>query len=100
AVHPRLELLADAERSGLEGAEVRVRRAALLRIAHLEQRADRGQLAGVTHLPAGLGVEGRAVEHHLALLARLERLDGGAVPEQRDHPAARLEPLIALEQGA
>ena len=79
---------------------MRVRTAALLRVRDHEQRAHRGQLARVPDLAAGLGVEGRAIEHHLARFAGLERLDRRAVLQQRHHPAARLQALIALKQRA
>ena len=51
--------------------EVRVRRAALVRVLDRETRAPLGaaQLAAVADLAARLGVERRAIEHHLAALA-------------------------------
>ena len=49
-----------------------------------ELRADVAELAGVADLAAGLGIERRAVEHHLAFVAGVERLHRRAVLEQRD----------------
>ena len=48
---------------------------------------DVAELARVAHLAAGFRIERSAVEEHLAVFTRLELVNGGAVPEQRDDHA-------------
>ena len=44
------------------------------------------ELTAVAHLPAGLGVEGGAVQHHVALARKL--LDPAAVQVEQGHDVA------------
>src|SRR5882762_376771 len=87
AVHVSLERVADTNAALLEATRVRVRGAALLSVLHHEAHTGTGELARIPHLTARLGVERRAVEHDLALLARAERVDLRALLQQRDHTA-------------
>ena len=74
-VDARLDLVADLQRAGLQRALVAVDVGLdLLRVGHLEGAAGADQLAAVADLAAGLGVERRAVEHHRAGIAALQRL--------------------------
>src|SRR4029077_1763198 len=94
------ERVADANASLLEAPYVRVRGAALLRVLDNEAHPGAAELARIAPLAAGLGVERRAIEHHLALLTRGERLDGGVLLEQRHHSPRAAESLVAQELGA
>ena len=100
AVHLRRERVADANAALREASEVRVRGAALLRILHDEAHPGSGELPRISHLTARLGIEGRAIEHHLALLARAERIDLRAPLQERHHAPGAGESLVALEQRA
>ncbi len=88
-VHLGLERVAEADRSLHQLADMRVRRAALLRVAHDEAHVTAAQLARIAHLAAGLGVERGAIEHHLALVAGLQCFDLPALLQQREHAPAR-----------
>ncbi len=69
-VHPRLQLVANFQRTGLERAMVAEDLGLdLLRIGDLESTAGGYQFAFVAYLAAGLGVEGRGIQHHDGLLA-------------------------------
>src|SRR4029077_9740949 len=100
AIDLRLEAVAHANAPLEEPADVRVSRTAPLGIGHEEAQPARGQLAGIADLTAGLRVEGSAVEHYLARIARFERLDRGTLLQQRDHVARSAQPLVAVEQCA
>ena len=56
-----------------------------------------GDSAGVSHLSAGFGIEGAAVEEHFALLPGLERIDRLAVSQQGDDLAGRFLELVPEE---
>jgi hypothetical protein len=57
--------------SGDKRADVRMSDAALLSVTDDEARIFSCKFPGVAHLAARLGVEGRAVEHHFAFIARI-----------------------------
>ena len=69
------------------------RRASACRSTTKRAAAAPQQLAGIADLAARLGVERRAIEHHLALLAVAQLLDAAAPSlEQRDAPAPGIQP--------
>ena len=57
------------------------------------------QFAAIAHLPAGLGVERRAVEHHHRGIAGLDAGDLRAFFIQRKHAPAEVERIVALKFG-
>src|SRR6185437_11167090 len=81
-------------------SHVRVRRTTLDRVPHEETRSRARQRTGVPDLPARFGIEGRAIEYHLALLSVAQLIHRAVALEQRDHPALRLQSLVALESRA
>src|SRR5690348_2663068 len=76
---------------------MRVRRPTLDGVLHQEAQTWTRERAGISHLTAGLGIEGRAIEDHLAFLPAMQLIDGAASLEQGDHSALRFETLVALE---
>jgi hypothetical protein len=83
----RLDFIADSKLAGLEHADVRERRADLLRVAHREAcgaslRRASAEDAGIADLTAAFRVERRMVEHHLPFLAGCSAIDHGAVENQ------------------
>ncbi|MBP1773967.1 MAG: hypothetical protein H6P99_3130 [Holophagaceae bacterium] len=67
-------------------------------VQHFRVAALETQLARVTHLAAGLGVEGRAVQQHVAFAAEL--LDALVLRiEERHHVSLALEVVVAREAG-
>ncbi len=78
---------------------VQVRAAGLGGVAHVEAHAGTLQVAAVTDLAAGLGVERGLVEDDDALLAFVQLLDGLAVLEQGDDLAGTRNALVAEEAG-
>ena len=70
----------------------------LERIGNGEAGIAAFQQARVAHLAAGLGVEGRGVEHHHRVLAGRDRIDPRAVHiQRRDLGAGELQMVVALE---
>src|ERR1700739_4264369 len=74
--------------------------ATLLGVLHDEAHALSAQLARISHLAARLGIEGRAIEHHLAPLTGAERVDLGTLLQQRQHAPRAGEPLVAEKLAA
>ena len=97
AIHDGGDGVALAESASLDLADVQVRVAELARVGDAECRRAVRERADVADLAAGLGVEGRAVEHDLRVVALGGRVDFGAVLQDREHPALALELFIAAE---
>ncbi|MNF43853.1 hypothetical protein D3C84_249540 [compost metagenome] len=104
AAHRGIDLgfhgLADAQAACADHAVVQVGATGLGGIAHVEAHATGiAQVAAVTDLAAGFGVERGAVEDHHALLAFLQLLDRRAGLEQGDDLALAEGVFVAGEQG-
>ncbi len=93
------ELVTEADLALFQPTDVRVGGAALLSVGHYESRADIAELAGVTHLATGLGIERRAIEEHFALVSRRERLYRDTTLEQRHDLADVGDAFVSQELG-
>ncbi len=84
----RLDAGTYPQAAAVDNAMVQESAAGLAGVAHIETQAFAGQVAAVTGLAAGLGVERRLIEHHHTLFTRIQLLDAHAFAEQRNDLAA------------
>src|SRR5688572_6548936 len=99
AVHGRGHRLALAKAAGFDLADVQVGIAELAGVADLEsRRGPARERPDVADLPAGFGVERRAVEDDLYLVARSGGIDLGAALQDGEHLALALEVVVAAER--
>src|SRR5690606_16856460 len=94
-----LDAGADAQAAPGDHAVVQEGTAGLGGVAHVEAHAGALEVAAVTDLATRLGVERGLVQHHHALLALGEAVDGGAGLEQGDDLAAAAGALVTEEDG-
>src|SRR5579863_846870 len=99
-IHLCTDDIANANSAFRHPSQVRVRCAAFDGVLHEETRSWTRQGTSVPHLPACLGIERRAIEHDLALLAAAQLIHRAAALEQRGHAALRFQPFIAFESRA
>src|SRR5690606_18630473 len=101
AVDPGIDGIADGDLAGDELAVVAVDVGLDLQgIVHPEERkagAALGDLAAIADLAAGLGIEGRLVEHHDAALADAEALDRRSLAIQRRDARLRVQFLVTAK---
>ncbi len=88
---------ADARAALDHDAVVQECAASLGGIAHIETHACAFEVAAVTDLATGFGVERRLIQHHHALLAFAQAIDSAAGLEQRNDLAAAAGALVAEE---
>ena len=97
-IHPRFQPVAQLQGAGGDAAEMEIHAATLTAgIGYLEAGIRRTQLPAVSHLPAGLAIEGGGIQHHRSLFPLLQGVHRVAVPVQRHHAGALLQALVAGE---
>ncbi len=100
-VHLGRERLAHGQTALDHDAFVEMMPGLLAGIGDLETAATGLQVAGIPHLAAGLAVERRAIQHHDALLAFLERVEGIALSiDDRRYRRQIFETVVTGKLGA
>src|SRR5262249_48792993 len=89
-----IQSISNPDRSLGELADVRMRSATLLRVRNDEAHSNTSKSTCIAHLSARLGVEGRAVENHLAFLTLVQGINGRSVFQQGDDVPLRLQSFV------